>query len=156
MRFNRLTLKRSDGQVYLDRWGIESKRIGGIFLHRMTAPDPGVDLHTHPWVFCSLILRGGYDEERTSTRLAQGTAKWALDALPTVLRRGHLTIRNPWRVRYLGLNECHRITHLHDKTSWSLVVHGPWRQQWGFWTPNGFVDEESYSAERRDMIGMRG
>lgn len=54
--YRRLTLRRADGEVYLNRWGIGHDRVGGVLLHRMDAPDPGVDLHDHPWWFVSIIL----------------------------------------------------------------------------------------------------
>jgi hypothetical protein len=57
---SRIRLRREDGRVYLNRWGFECDRIGGVFLRKMEAPDPGLDLHDHPWSFVSLILKGGY------------------------------------------------------------------------------------------------
>jgi cellulose synthase/poly-beta-1,6-N-acetylglucosamine synthase-like glycosyltransferase len=66
--YRRLTLRRADGRVYLNRWGIGHDRIGGVLLHRMDAPDPGIDLHDHPWWFASLIIKGGYTEARATIR----------------------------------------------------------------------------------------
>lgn len=129
----RLRLRLSDGRIYLDRWGIESIRLGGIFIHKMSAPDPGPHLHNHPWWFGSLILWGGYYEQRTTEDeiLSQGV----------IPRTGSLysvrQVRNWLSWKSFPLNECHRIENLKRNTSWSLVVHGPTKRGWGFFLPNG-------------------
>lgn len=159
----RLTLRREDGRVFLDRWGIESRRIGGVFIHRMSAPDPGIDLHDHPWAFTSVILWGGYLEQRAPTKLA---CAWALAAsLSTVMTRGVLHERRPLSVRRMPQTHCHRITGLTRKTSWSLLIHGPVRKKasgsaWGFYTPDGYVDHHDYestpSGAARAVVQRRG
>jgi hypothetical protein len=111
---SRLKLRRSDGITYLERWGIEC-RFGGVFLHKMLAADPGKDSHDHPWWFCSMVLRGGYLETRTTMR----------DAHESVDERV------PYSWRSLRTNELHRIIAV-KKPTWTLVIHGPRVQDWGF------------------------
>ena len=149
----RLRLRRADGEVFLDRWGVEHKRLGGVFLHRMDAPDPGVDLHDHPWWFVSIIIAGGYLEERAPIRLA---LDWAvLDDLdhrdPC---RGHEVDRRRWSIKALRLDEAHSIKALHGRRSWSLVVHGPTRRGWGFYTPDGWLPWRRY--EQTEHGSRRG
>lgn len=139
----RMRLRRGDGTIYLDRWGFEWKRLGGIFVHRMDGPDPGPDLHDHPWSFASLILKGGYVEKRANTRNLNG---W---------RSG---VRRPLSIRLLRLDEAHTITRLLEGRSWSLVIHGPNVRLWGFYVRNGFrngvgqygwVESTEYAASER-------
>lgn len=145
----RLRLRRSDGQVYLDRWGLEWNRVGGIFIHKMSAPDPGIDLHDHPWWFTSLTLKGGYDEERCGTAVASPFAliqdRRGRDFRGSVRRRAPLSFQST------PLHKAHRIIRLHQVTSWSLVIHGPKRREWGFYTPNGWIHWRTYDIGRRDM-----
>ena len=165
----RMRLRRADGSIYLDRWGFEwpSKREAtetrderrpwfGVFVHRMDAPDPGIDLHDHPWWFGSLILWGGYTEERAALRVAPWFATladhWENE---DEVRRG-VVVRRRWLSwRTMRLDECHRITQLDRPHVWTLVIHGPWRRGWGFYLPSGFMDWRTYDstvrAERRDM-----
>lgn len=147
-----MRLRRSDGQVYLDRWGWECERFG-IFLHRMDAPDPGVDIHDHPWAFVSLVLRGGYDEERTRNDLAVGAARMAERGLWD--RRGTVRRRDWLSVASTPLNYCHRITGLHRSPTWTLVIRGRKVRRWGFYLPTGWMDWEVYDAtvraDRRDL-----
>lgn len=155
--WRRMRLRRSDGRVYLDRWGIGHDRIGRILVHRMEAPDPGVDLHDHPWWFVSLVLWGGYTEQRADTRDAP-TLAWAAETLGA--RRGVPNRRRVGSVESMRLDECHTITELHRRTCWTLVIGGPRRRPWGFYLPGGYVDEETYDrtirAERRDMWNELG
>lgn len=177
----RLRLRRHDGQIFLDRWGVEHDRIGGIFLHKMSAPDPGIDLHDHPWWFASLVLQGGYIEERAASRESPRHAQLAdaphestielepgnvvpfTDELRETLGfgddpprpRGVVYARRRGSVRTMRLDESHRITQLTSSICWTLVMHGPRRRRWGFFLPSGWVDEHTYDetvrVDRRDL-----
>src|SRR5688500_6187293 len=75
--FHRLTLRDNTGRSFLHRRGIDVLPFG-VYVHRILAPDPGLDLHDHPWPFVTLILRGGYVEEVADARQA---SQWAIDAV---------------------------------------------------------------------------
>lgn len=156
VRVMRMTLRRPDGAVYMRRWGVELARpnVGGVYLHRFTAGDPGVDLHDHPWTFASVILRGGYVEERANIREATGLARLAARWPDRGMRRG---VEGTWRapsVHWVRLDECHRITSLTGPVCWTLVLRGPRRRRWGFYppAPGGWVDERFYDLARRDLV----
>lgn len=150
--YRRLTLRRADGRVYLNRWGFGTDRTGGVLLHRMDAPDPGIDLHDHPWWFVSIILWGGYTELRADTRDAPMLARLA-DASGGL--RGMTEHRRWLSVKTMRLDECHTITDLTRRVSWSLVIKGPRRRKWGFYLPDGYMPEAQYDAtvraDRRDL-----
>jgi hypothetical protein len=154
VRLHRMVLRRYDGLQYLSRWGAAVESIGGIYLHRMDAPDPGLDLHDHPWSFVSIVLWGGYSEERAFARDAPSWAMLA-EAFPGSCTRG-VTRRRRWlSVRALRLDECHRVTELHGGPVWTLVLRASRRRQWGFYLPSGWMHEREYDntvrAARRDL-----
>jgi hypothetical protein len=134
----RLTLRRADGEIYLDRWGIRCGALFGIYLHRMAAPDPGIDLHDHPWPFVSIILRGGYTEEVADSRDACRLAGEAEEAGSPV-RSNYTRIWPAGSVHRLRLNECHRIVALRRCPTWTLVLLGRTERSWGFYEPAGWV-----------------
>lgn len=150
----RMRLRRHDGLIFLDRWGFEAERLGGVFLHKMSAPDPGIDLHDHPWWFVSIILRGGYTEERAAARIASQLAV-AAERFPPMCKHGVVEHRRRWSIRLMRLTECHRITDLDRTPTWTLVIHGPNIRKWGFFLPSGWVNEHVYDqtvrAQRRDL-----
>ena len=147
----RLRLRRGDGEVYLDRWGWRTRWFG-IYLHRMTAPDPGVDLHDHPWPFVSLILRGGYIEERADVRTAHTAASFA-ESWPDHCERGHKITWMPGTIHRVRVDECHRIIGLRRVPTWTLVFTGRRYRNWGFYEPGagGFKGNVPYSTARRDL-----
>jgi hypothetical protein len=147
----RYTLTTSDGEVYLDRLRIVQTPWFGVYLHRLDVPDPGVDLHDHPWTFASVILRGGYDEEVCDTDDAEDCARWA-ERWPGTCTRGFTRSWTARSVHRLLLTECHRITRLHRSPTWTLIITGPRRRSWGFYQPEGFVDHRDYDyVVRREL-----
>lgn len=142
---SRLRLRGSDGVVYLERWGWEC-RWGGVFIHRMDGPDPGRSLHDHRWSFGSLVLKGAYHEYRNDTETLAGGER--IESLAAWRQQ----LRPRWSWKSLGLNECHTITWCIPRT-WTLVLHGPVRREWGFYTPNGWRHWTQYEGAGATEIG---
>lgn len=117
-------------------------------------------MHNHPWWFGSLVLKGGYIEQRLLIQEAQEWAQLAEDRewRRHLLKehnksnpRGRINHRRRWSWQTMRLDECHRITNLDAESVWTLVVRGPVRRKWGFFEPTGFVHSSDYSTNRRDM-----
>lgn len=138
MRFQ--TLTTATGEIFLARVRIVQTPWASIYLHRLDVPDPGVDLHDHPWPFVSLILRGGYTEVVTEARQAH-----TLDR-PEGYRY--------WRsgtVHRLRATEAHRIYRLDRSPTWTLVLTGPRSRSWGFYTSEGYVEHQQYETSARGL-----
>ncbi len=148
--WKRMTLRRGDGVVYMARRRIVQTPWFALYLHRFDAPDPGVDLHDHPWWFTSIVLRGGYVEEIAPSRDAPMLARVA-EMFPRSAQRG---VERRWvagTAHTLPMTHCHRITCLLRVPTWTLVIVGPRRRGWGFYESSGFVDSVPYSTLRRDL-----
>ena len=153
----RLTLVGPDG-TFLDRRGIDL-RLFGIYLHRIVDEDPGRDLHDHPWPFVTLILSGGYTEERADARLAPlyaAVAEQSDGLAPGVTSaRGHERSWRRWSIHRIRMTDAHRITSAQPNT-WTLVFRGRKSRRWGFYLPTGYVDQERYDyAARRPGKAIR-
>ena len=125
------------GRVFLDRWGLECRWFG-VFVHHIAGPDPGVDLHDHPWPFVSLVVRGSYLEEVADARNPRST---------TLFGRGR------WSVHRMPLTRAHRIT-LAKQGTWTLVLRGRKQRSWGFYQPEGFVDWRAYDYAARRPVDV--
>lgn len=154
---SKMILRKLDGDPYLTRWRIVQTPWFRIFIHRLDASDPGVDLHDHPWAFASFILKGGYDEERIKTKHAVAWAKFAEDnqrMYADHIDRGHVHFRQRFRLNVMRRDECHRISVLLREPTWTLVFAWGRKTEWGFFLPTGYVPHFDYDyVVRREGLG---
>lgn len=149
-------IRGEDGSVYLWRFsviGYEWRLPCALFLHRFVRPDNeerGV-LHTHPWKWSvSLVLSGGYTEERINREFAAGplASRFADAAWRRRFKVWHLRRVLPWRLNVFRAGSAHRIAELHGEC-WTLFLVGPKAGSWGFLVPGrGFVPWRERCAER--------
>lgn len=93
-----------------------------IRVHHILRRDEGRHLHDHPWNARTVILRGGYIENRGDVmhaRLAGETAT-------------------------LQHNEFHEITHVTPGGVWTMFIMGRYRGRWGFLVDGRKVDFKEY------------
>lgn len=122
-----LKLHDADGGCFLTRWRLIDRDRFGLYLHHVSGPDPGLDLHDHPWPFGTLILRGSYLEDYATRSLAPDRRRWRV--------RG-------WGVgsfHWMPLGIAHRISVVKPGT-WTLVVVGEKVRPWGFFLPSSGMD----------------
>lgn len=95
-----------------------------IRIHWIRRPDQDKHMHDHPWNARTIILRGGYVEERhcDSLTLTDGSACKVSKAFT---RRAGDTAK-------IGYGMYHRITHLQAGGAWTLFISGPYQGTWGF------------------------
>ncbi len=118
-------IRGSDGSPYLTKHTIVDlgKKIGRVHLHRFHRGDEDQECHNHPWHGVSLILAGGYREERR------------VDAGDVPTRLGYfVSCRDclPGDVSRIRPDTFHRVDLL-DGDCWTLFASGPVVQKWGFW-----------------------
>lgn len=124
--------------LYLRRWflwgdnGDDGTRTKArLCLHKITRSDDDRDPHTHPWRWQTLILAGGYIDERYVQ------TKWGREGPVMVpMKVGTFARRYP--------SHLHRVI-ITGKPSWSLVRMEPKTAEWGFVTPgNEWVHHQKY------------
>lgn len=86
-------------------------------VHHIKREDKDRHFHSHPWNAVSLILKGGYWEERPSEN--GSTVTW----------------RGPGSVVRLSHKDIHRIVKVADGGAWTLFITGKYRHTWGFTVP---------------------
>lgn len=125
-----------DGSVYMERyWLFNSYERGpkkqekskywwcpvNIRLHWIRRPDSDRHMHDHPWNARTIILRGGYVEQRREIK--KGVACEA--PYQVYERRAGDSAK-------LGFGEYHRITQVQPGGAWTLFISGPYKGVWGF------------------------
>lgn len=125
-----------NGKPYLDRLRIIQTPWFSVLLHRIHTPDVDRDPHDHPWPFASLILSGGYRETVWDN--------------PADLCVAHAATRRQGSWHVMPMTSAHKITHVNGAL-WTLVLTGPRRASWGFWTDAGKIDWKDYESD--DVTG---
>jgi hypothetical protein len=107
-----------------------------ICLHWINKPDPEPYLHDHPVSFLSLILRGGYSEQR---RHGNGYGR-------TYSNR---VVHHRW-FNWVKADpgDQHTITYVKPKTL-TLCLMGRKKREWGFHRPSGWIMWKDYYALKR-------
>ncbi len=135
-------IKREDGKDYLVRYSLPTKWLPfSIKIHKILLSDDHC-LHDHPWLFYSLILKGGYWEHTppvnqhkidvTSTYNGIDSVKKWIGPGSIIKRPGH------W---------IHRL-EITDKPCWTFVITFKKSREWGFFTKQfGFLNWSKYNSQ---------
>jgi hypothetical protein len=145
-------LGRSDiytgNDLYMERWRIVDLVSWGVRLHHILRSDVDPELHDHEWDYCSVVLWGGYYEQREDGKLT-----WYGPG--SVVRRSAETRhRLELKVHAKGTvsMQTGTITWHSQRMvpAWTLVFRGRRRRKWGFWLKSGiFVPWQEFVAARQ-------
>jgi len=112
---------------------VEQRWWPGVFLHYFYRGDHDREVHNHPWgVSVSLILTGGYIEERYSIELG--------DIIERDLK--------PLMINVIRGNDFHRV-QMRKGGCWTLFIAGKKIQRWGFLNRDGTGYEDAEERYRR-------
>ena len=121
------------GNPYLRRWWIIPRnRFFNLYLHQILRSDDDRALHDHPWVNCSVVLRGSYVEWARGPDDDMGTER------PYVRRAGNVVFRRPRRA--------HRLVVPAAEPAWTLFITGSRVREWGFFCSHGWVHWKIFTA----------
>lgn len=120
-----------------------------IRLHNVLRSDKGRDRHNHPWWYLTIILRGGYWEERTCF----SSEDIPSSAIVIGSNSYEGWIYKQWRgagsIIFRKADTFHRLFIPENATTetWTLFITGKKKQSWGFLTRDGFVHHLNYQGE---------
>lgn len=155
-----------NGQLYMERFwlfnpypdtgasGADRKRWQfpiSIRIHHILLPDQDRHLHDHPWNARTVILKGGYIEQRIFTAhpkkgsvwewlASKGKASWSETHSVKKVRSRGVTAT-------LAYGEYHRIIFVPPDGCWTLFITGRYRGTWGF-------DVDGKKVKWRKYLGM--
>ncbi len=122
----RVTVGHADCPAWR-RWVVPIPILGwSIRLHVFTPGHHDLDDHSHPWWFWTLVLRGSYVDS-SGTLYAEQDRLFAGD------------------VRFRPGEHVHRV-RIAPEGCTTIILTGRFGRDWGFWTPDGYMDHESYRA----------
>lgn len=128
----------ADDPYLLRWWLLPRNRVANAYLHLFLRSDDDRALHDHPWVNCSVLLKGAYTEH-------------TIDAGGIHRRR----VYTAGDVKLRGPRSAHRV-ELHEGPCWTLFLTGPVVREWGFHCPvQGWLPWQRFVAQRdKGQIGL--
>lgn len=134
-------IRSREGVLHFRRWQLLSIPFTTVrvYLHMITRADEDKFPHNHPWNLWTMILRGGYKEDKVTTG-DDGTSR-----ITVTTRRKFGSMGSITRDAY------HRVTKLYGPQSWSLAVVWGERQDWGYLAPWGHMTEKEYRVFKHNL-----
>ena len=117
-------LYNPDGTLYMERWLLSPRYKFGFAarIHKIHTSDLGRDYHDHPWAYLTIILDGGYYENKPvydKSDLLIGVSRvW--------YGKGSILLRSAKSI--------HRLEVIEGRPATTLFITAPWQQDWGFRT----------------------
>ena len=137
-----LHIMSADGtEMYMGRWWLfnpydrDSHRSRlwwcpwSVRIHHIKRPDNDRDLHDHPWNARTIILRGGYTEQRL---LDHDDPVLSGLNVPDAAQATEYIDRRPGDTASLNYGEYHRIDSVLEGGAFTLFISGPYQGVWGF------------------------
>src|SRR5205085_165249 len=123
--------------LYMERFVLFETRWLSARLHNIASADFDRDMHDHPWNFASVVLQGGYTEERPPRN---ESPQW----------NGYVEVRSSSRraagsVAFRRALDRHLISAV-DANTWTLFVYGRKLHWWGFYTRHGKLHWREYPS----------
>jgi hypothetical protein len=151
--------KRSGTEVYMDRWWVFNpygKDANGdptparwpllpsIRIHHIKLPDDDAHFHDHPWNARTIILRGGYIEERPGDDPVRPRHYPVIGPDGAT---GHAILRGEGDTDRLLFDQFHRIRAIPSDGAWTLFITWRKRGTWGFLVDGNKVPWREYLGE---------
>jgi hypothetical protein len=113
------------GELHFQRYRLLATPFLNIYVHRLCKSDREKHMHDHPWSFITLILWRGYMEY--------------MESYPEGISRKWL------HIVYHKAEEVHKFKLLDEtKSTWTLVITGPRRREWGYKVGSDWFDNQTY------------
>lgn len=125
MKFLVKEIKSKEGHVHFRRYRLLELPIFRIYLHQiLKADEDGVE-HDHPWDFLSIILKGGYVEQKNKKLIARLPGSIGICTRPF-----------------------HHLLYEIFSPTWTLVFAWGKRTNWGYFTDQGWKDHITFRREK--------
>lgn len=142
--FKKKVIKRDeDNKDYMVRYTLCNNSLFSIKVHNLLISDNTTCLHDHPWLFYSLILKGGYWEHTPNVNQHKTDLTKTFDGNNIVrkwISPGSFMKRPAHWIHALELPE--------GQTCWTFVITFKKTKEWGFYTKAfGFLNWREYRGE---------
>lgn len=114
-------IKSQSGVLHFQRYLLFSTPWFNCYLHKIYEGDQDKHLHSHPWTFLGIILKGSYLEETQEG----------------------MNLKSFGSIGYGGRRYFHKIKKVLSPVT-SVFFTGKKTYDWGYMTSEGFISHEQY------------
>lgn len=136
------TIKSKTGNVHFERWAIFETKYLSLYIHKIHKEDKDLHLHSHPWNFASIILKGSYIEEKLSIDL------FGEEQPPILNTKKFLTIS------VMDRDDFHKIKSIVNGPVWSLFLTWGEHKNWYYWVNYVRIESDNY-REIKNTVGFK-
>ena len=116
-------IKSKDGVLHFRRWRIFSIGNFSANIHAIYKADSDKHLHSHPWSFLNIVLKGRYTERLPGDKLNK---------------------RRPLNIALRKAEAYHKIESVQTPVVYTLNFMWGKRKEWGYDVDGKFVQHEEY------------
>jgi hypothetical protein len=141
-------IRSKNGILHFKRYAIIETTYFSVYWHKIYEHDRDVHMHSHPWAFFGIIIKGTYVEEY----LNKTTVGSILNPIGISLSTAYRTKR-PFGIGFGSRKYFHRIHRIENGPVTSLFFTFGKRQNWYYRTSlgkNGLVESEEYRKLKHD------
>lgn len=141
-------IRSKNGVLHFKRYAILETTYFSVYWHKIYEHDRDVHMHSHPWVFFGIIIKGSYIEEYIKKN------SWGsiLNPIGISLSTAYRTKR-PFGIVFGGRRYFHRIHRIENGPVTSLFFTFGKHQNWYYRTSfgrGGIVESEEYRKLKRE------
>jgi len=129
-------IRSKSGELHFERFAILETDSFGVYIHRIHKGDKDPHLHSHPWNFWTMVLKGRYSEEYLGKDLF-------LDNQKFVRVKNFLSIASGDR------NYFHKILRVYETTYTVFVTYGK-PQKWYYKVRGENIESNKYRQLKRE------
>jgi hypothetical protein len=127
-------IRSKEGILHFKRWRVLTTPWFDINIHGIYKEDQDPYLHNHPWKIWTMILKGGYYEERHG---------------------GECRLRVFGHMSYCKTSDFHKIRTMRGTPTYSLAITGKRNQDWGYMINGRFIDHKTFRENKNDSTRIK-
>lgn len=128
-----LEIKSKAGILHFTRWAIFDSKYLRLYIHKINESDKD-HLHSHPWNFVSVILKGSYEEELLDWK------GWPTKQKPPTT----LNLKKFLTITFMNRFKFHKIKRIVNGPVYSLVLTLGDHKDWYYMVDDCMVESNIY------------
>jgi len=132
-------IRSRTGELHFERYAILELSFFSIYIHRIHKSDKDPHLHSHPWNFATLTLKGSYLEKYFNTDLF-------------CERQESVRVKSPGSFASADRNYFHKIEEILDGPVYTLFVTWGKPENWHYLVNNTRIESNTYRHLKHSAV----